>query len=115
VRFAIAGALCALLAGAGSAWAQATSTPAPPPSPPLRVFLTCERCDDPLKSAITFAQFVTTRDGADVDVIVSETAETDQRVWTVEFAGKGTFDGQSRRLTLELPASSTTPTTVSTT
>jgi hypothetical protein len=104
VRFAIAGALCALLAGAGSAWAQVTPAP---PSPALRVFLSCERCDDPLKSAITFAQFVTTRDGADVDVTVSEATETDQRVWTVEFAGKGTFEGQARRLTLELPASAT--------
>ena len=98
------GALCALLAGAGSAWAQ---TAPPPASPPLRVFLACERCDDPLKSAITFAQFVTTREGADVEAVVSEGTEADVRFWTVEFNGKGTFQGEGRRLTLELPASAT--------
>ena len=104
MRLAIAGALTALLAGAAPVGAQ--SAAAPPPAS-LKVFLTCERCDEPLKSGIAFAQFVAASTESDVDVSVVESSEAEQRLWTLEFTGKGTFAGESRRLSLELPATTT--------
>lgn len=56
-----------------------------------------------MKSAITFAQFVTTRTDADVEVVVSEAMEAELRVWSVTFAGQKAFAGETRQLTLELP------------
>ena len=77
-----------------------------PPSALIRVFLTCEGCDATgFKDDVPFAEFVSDRATATVDVAITSTVKSaSERVWQLAFNGRNAFAGQDRRLTVTLAA-----------
>ena len=72
-----------------------------PPSPErLRVFIACASCDlDFLRQEITFIEYVRDRLVSDIHVIVASEPAGEGTAFTLQFIGRGRFDGLTDALT----------------
>lgn len=99
----LAGWLCLL---AGPVAAQTLPPTTAPATTLVRVFVTCDGCDPAgFKDDIPFAEFVTDRSAAGVEVAITSAArDPSDRIWQLAFSGRGALAGQDRRLTVTLAA-----------
>jgi hypothetical protein len=98
------GACCAILCLVARA-TSAQTAPGASAAPPLRIHLTCDGCDAGLKAAVTFAEYVTDRAQATLEVTVEpQTSPTAIRLWALRFTGRGPFAGIERQLVLSIQA-----------
>jgi hypothetical protein len=102
-RLAI-GAVCALLGLVPRTVTAQGASSSTPPVPLVRVFLICDGCDTALKAAAAFVEYVTDREQATVEVVVTAPGPETPAGWRLAFTGRGTFAGQDRRLSYEAPA-----------
>jgi uncharacterized protein YfaS (alpha-2-macroglobulin family) len=73
-----------------------------------RVHLACEICDAPLRATVAFVEFVAALDQSDLSVTVtSATDPSGTKTWQLAFSGRGQFAGETRTLTVSVPASAT--------
>ena len=106
------GALCALLFLAPTpsrAQTLPTQVPAAAQAAKItRVYLACEICDAALRATVAFVEFVPAVDQADVSVAVSAVGDpSGAKAWQLVFSGRGQFAGETRTLTVTVPASAT--------